>query len=443
MTDYNDLVRRERLRRRIYEIVGVLFLLGMAIGFFILYWLGSSHDWKRIDLPIQEGILPEVDQVHLCGRGSWLVWTNATGGIIGAYDFGHPGQPGFLQPPPYLRVRLFEVIQGDLVVLIVKPQATFSEILGRGWSLLFTSEKPPLPSSLEGRKITTFLERVDLDTGEVVSLLPGSSFDMKGHIADLSDFEIGQVSISSDQISLAWWRAHEEIGSSPLSATVTEHIEVVSTGPRFRRLFEREFSTDGTLSIRSGLLKQVGSPLWMTEDMFLFLSLLDQGSLVPFDCREGASQASYSLETLQETLKGSVSDLLYEPEGLFVLRGEEQIPQLFLYSRLPESIHFFVLDALFRLAHHSRLDAGAYDFTSVKWLERSQTLLVEDHSQRRLVSLTPKGELKSVFPLPPDWDDGFKILGEDSTGQLIGFNRGAFLRTGRGAPAWETLDLFR
>ncbi|KXK31154.1 MAG: hypothetical protein UZ16_OP3001002976 [Candidatus Hinthialibacteria bacterium OLB16] len=443
MTDYHDLVRQERLHRRIYEVAGILFLLGFVIGFIILYRLGSSHDWKRMDLVIQDGVLPEAEQVHLVGKGAWLVWTNSNGGIVGAYDFNHPGQPKFLQPPPHLKIRIFDVIQGDLVALIVRPQATFSEVLLRGWSLFFSDDPPPLPSALEGRKATTFLVRLNLGTGEIVSLLPGSTSDLKGRQTSLNDFEMGRVSLSSNQISLAWWRAHEEIGSTPLSATVTEHLEVVSTGPHFRKLFEREYATNGTLSIRSRLLNSVGKPLWMTEDMFLYLSFLDQGSLVPFDCREGTIQAAYPLATLQETLLGSVPQLQYEPEGIFVVNGDGKTPQLFLYSRLQDSIHFFVLDSLFRLVRHSRLEAGAYDFTSVVWLETSQTLLVEDHSQRRLVSLTPKGELKSTFPLPPDWDDGFKILGEDSSGQLIGFNRGAFLRAGSGDPAWETLDLFR
>ncbi|MBW7939870.1 MAG: hypothetical protein H3C63_14020, partial [Candidatus Omnitrophica bacterium] len=69
MTDYHDLVRQERLHRRIYEVAGILFLLGFVIGFIILYRLGSSHDWKRMDLVIQDGVLPEAEQVHLVGKG--------------------------------------------------------------------------------------------------------------------------------------------------------------------------------------------------------------------------------------------------------------------------------------------------------------------------------------------------------------------------------------
>jgi hypothetical protein len=67
---------------------------------------------------------------------------------------------------------------------------------------------------------------------------------------------------------------------------------------------------------------------------------------------------------------------------------------------------------------------------------------VDDKARNRLVALSPYGESSESYPLPPDWRDGFRILGEDWNGALVGTNRRMFLRTSEDRRDWETIPLF-
>ncbi len=464
---------RFQIRRlRVYETCFFLVFLGAAVLAVLLYALGSSNRWEPLPVSLQTESLQDADHLLLAGEGEWLVWV-ATGpgdpsqssiNLLGAYDLSHPGKTFILHPPPNAGVHPIEVLDEDLIALITVPRTSHWRILKRGWASLthreISSAKAPgvnPPSERESgfspQSVTIHLQRVSLITGRVTTMAPGGNYQI-GTIGknrdslstpnELSDLERGNVSLSPDRLDLAWWSAREEIGKSPLSATVTEHFEIFSVGPRFKRLLGKEIKTDGTLSIRSRLLQRVGQPVWMTNDRCLILSTLDSGSLIPFNCGEGTIEAAVPLSTLQQTLSEGAPVTNSDPEGFEILPGGNgQSNEILVWTRLPGSLHFFVLDSLFHLVHHTQVEDKDLDLSRPLWLKRSQVLLVEDTSSSRLVGFTATGEREGVYPIPPDWGESFQILGENRKGDLIGYNRGAFLSAKSGDGAWETMELFR
>ncbi len=462
-------------RLRIYE-AGCFLIVLTAITFaIVLYWLGISNHWTRLPAPEQAGLLPEADRVLLAGEGDWLVWVAAgTGGksrsridLLGASDLSHPGRAVLLRPPHNDGIRPIDVLDGDLIVLVTVPQISSWQILQHGWTSLtnlikrerkLLPEPPPNLSlnqepDLLPTPVTVYLQRVNLSTGRVVTTAAGGTSDLGATDTDkkspsttseLTDLEGGYVNLSPDRLNLAWWSAREMTGKSPLSATVTEHLEIFSAGPKFKRLLGKEIQTDGTLSIRSRLLERLGQPAWMGNDRCLVLSTLDSGSLIPFDCGAGMAEATVPLSALQQTLTEGAPVNNYDPEGFEVLQeGEGHAPEILVWTRLPGSLHLFVLDSLFHLIRHTQVDDKNLDLSRPLWLKRSQVLLVEDTSVTRLVGFTAQGEQEGVFPIPPDWGESFQILGENREGDLLGYNRGSFLSAKSGDGAWETMNIFQ
>ncbi len=458
---------RSQIRRlRFYEAGCFLFVIGSVAFAILLYILGSSNRWERYTPSSQEDAFRDVEQVTLLGGGDWLVWVSSGTGnssdttisLLGGCDLSHPGRSVFLRPPPNTGVHPIEVLEGDLITLVTIPQVKLWEIIYRGWNLLTTKttlrdthqekdDSTPWPT-----QVTIHLQRVNLTTGRVITTAVGGTyiFDLQSQKTssrpsptELTDFERGFVSLSPDRLNLAWWSAREEVGKSPLSATVTENLQILSTGPKFRKLFGEVIQTDGTLSIRSRLLQRIGQPVWISNDRCLLLSTLDAGSLIPFDCGEGTTEAAISLRTLRQTLSEGTSLNNFDPEDLLIIPGDKgQEAGVLVWLRLPGALHFFMLDPLFHLIHHTQVDDRNLDLSHPLWLKKSQILLVEDNSSSRLVGFTGRGEREGVYPIPPDWAESFQILGENREGDLIGYNRGSFLKTKSGDGAWETMDLF-
>lgn len=432
---------------RVYETGCAVAFLLLAGGFAFLYYLGASTDWKPVALYTSGETLPEADRVLLSETSGWLAWRVPKEGAVCAMDFRRHGQVVCLRPVPSLEARPVDVIDGDLLVLRTSAEISFLETLQRGWFQV-TGQEEALASSLQSgrskRTLTTHLERLDSRTGHVRSSMAGLRSETPGQDRPLTDFETGKVALSPDRVTLAWWRAIEDVGLSPLSATVTETLDVLSAGPNFGKLFHRQFKSDGTLAIRSRLLEWIGQPLWFGPETCLVLSFLDSGSFVPFDCREGSVQATVPVSTLFQTMHESAPEVAFDPEGFHLIKGERESPvALFFWCQAVESAHFFLFDPLFHLISHHRLDSKDFVFSQTLWLEKSQTLLVASESKGQLIGLSPQGERRSSYPLPPDWLDGFKVLGEDAIGSLVGYNRGAFLRTAAGEAGWETMEFVR
>jgi hypothetical protein len=447
MPHLSDLTPRQSFRLRTYEIGGAILLAALLLSLYLLCRMGSDLAWTPVDLYKEGGILRDAERVMLSSSGVWLAWVDAKAGAACAADIGHPGRVECLRPAPSVSIRPVEVVEGDLLVLRSSPKRTLPEILERGWHRFMGQAEEMdgfLPQHFASREISTTLERVELNTGRIRSSALGGTVKWDGGDEGPLDFETGRLALSPDRVSLAWWRAKEEVGSTPLSATVTETIEIYSTGPKIGRLHSQQFKTDGDISIRSRLLESIGKPLWLNEDICMVLSFLDSGSFVPFDCREGIVQATVQLAAVQQTMRESDPAVVFDPEGFYLVRAEGASPPgLFFWSRLPDSGHFFLFDTLFHLVRYTRLDTKEYGFSKTAWLERSQSLLVEETGKSRLAALSPRGEKRASYQLPPDWNDGFEILGEDPGGALIGYNRGAFLRGSPGQAGWETVELFR
>jgi hypothetical protein len=459
---------RFQIRRlRIYEAGCFLIVLTITALVILVYALGSSNRWEPITDSTHAGVMPEADDVLLVGDGDWLVWvasgmgnsSRSSTAFLSACDLNHPGQSVLLRPPPNAGIRPIEVIEGDLIALVTVPQTSLWQVLQRGWTGLtrtavhLENTSPDQNPGLLPGFVTVQLQRVNLLTGRVITTASGGTYelgttegkpDASPNPSELTDFERGNVSLSPDRLNMAWWSAREEVGKSPLSATVTERLEILSTGPRFEKLLEKEICTDGALSVRSRLLEQTGQPVWMNNDRCLVFSTLDSGSLIPFDCGEGSIEATVPLPALQQTLTEGAPVSNQDPEGFEVLpEGNGHGMEVLVWTRLPGSLHLFLLDPTFHLIHHAQVEDKNLDLSRTLWLKRSQVLLFEDTSSSRLVGFTPKGEREGVYPIPPDWEDGFRILGENRDGDLIGYNRGSFLSTKSGDGAWETMELFR
>lgn len=454
MTDIYAPTHFQKRRLQVYEAGCLCLIITVLVFVSVLFFIGSSNRWTPMpDLRHQETSF-QAGRVILAGDGDWLVWADATSTVLGTCDLGHPGKMRFLCPPPNTGIRPVEVLDGDLITLITVPRSSIWQIIKRGWGSLTGKEShTEQDSASTPGSVTVHLQRVNLITGKVTTSVPGGTYDLgdtgtsvdpHSRGADLTDLESGNVSLSPDHLSLAWWSAREVVAKSPLSATVTERLEILASGPKFKKLLEKEIKTDGTLSVRSRLLEQTGQPMWMSNDRCLIFSTLDSGSLIPFDCGEGNIEATIPLPALQQTLAEGAPVNNYDPEGFQILSGKDgHDSEILVWTHLPGSIHLFVLDPLFHLIRHTQIDDKGLDLSQVLWLKRSQILLVRDDSTSHLVGITPQGEREGVFPVPPDWGESFQILGENRDGDLIGYNRGMFLSAKSGDEAWETLEIFQ
>ncbi len=446
MSALPELKPRAVVRLRFYEIGGGLFLLALLLALILIYRAGSSIHWTPATSAPEGPVLRDVERVRLSHFGHRIAWSDTGRGALCAHDFDRPGEISCLIPPPSLGTRALEVLDGRLIALRRTPRDTLWETLARGWRRTLgqredSERETPDPS---GREVRTFLERVCLADGRVESRMMGPTARETDSTETAFEFLAGKVSLSPSGVSLAWWRAREEVGRDPLAATVTETLEILSSGPKFGKLFSREFRSDGALSFRSRLLQSVGRVAWLSEDVCLVLSFLDGGSLIPFNCGTGAVQATLPMRDLLRTLQESAPEVVYDPEGFEVVRAPGAgAAGILCWVRADESLLLFLFDPGFHLIRHSRIEGVAPIPTDSAWLSGSQTLLVEDHGRGRLASYTPQGEPRATFPLPPDWGDGFEILGEGAENSLLGFNRGAILRTQNGAPTWETVEISR
>lgn len=432
-------------RLRIYEILGILLLISAAVFVGVLYTIGTAREWTVVDLYPTGGVIQNADQVGLVNGGRHLVWVDPDEDAVCATDLARPGDVFCLQPSPSYRVRPVDVLDGDLIVLRSAPRASPVDILLRGWKGLSRDRAGrDAKSEWVEPPFDTHLERVDLRTGEIrTEAVDESRVGRKGEIPDV-DIKMGRVALSPDRLNLAWWRANEENGETPLSAGVNEVFEVFSTGPKLESLYIRRFRTGGGLSIRSRLLMDIGQPRWLSNEVCLLLSLLDSGSFVPFDLERGEVQATMPVSMVHKLMRETVNEELYDPESVHMIRGDgENAVGLFAWARSTTAAYFFVFDAFFRLARFERIGFEAYDFGQPIWLEQSQLLLAREAPEGRLVGLSPRGQAEAHFPVPPDWGEGFNILGETAERQLVGYNRGLFLRAESGSTAWETVQLLR
>lgn len=437
-------VSDSRLKFLTGSILSVLFVVGCL---FFFYYLGSSEDWMPRDWHPQVEGGPSVEKAAVSPEGDWLVWKNTTDGSVCAYDLRHGGRVACLDPGPCAGVIPLGVLDGDLLVLRSRFEGSVFKRIGRGLLRFFTGKRF-IETDIEDLRVethrrTTYLERVGLDSGTVEDQIPGLTFEPGFDGAGVTDFEMGAVSLSPQGNRLAWWKAAETIGETPLSATITEEMEVFSTRERFKKIMEEKVVSKGNVSFRTALLHEMGRPFWWDSNTCCFLSFLDGGSLVPFDCSTEEVLATIPLEQISKIVKEENSHILYGPEGvsgLYDVSGERK--KLVAWARDQDSVFFFLFDDRLDAEGKTAISLQSVDTSRTVWLRFSHRLLVEDTNRNRLVALSPTGAKSRHYPLPPDWEDVFQLVGEDKEGELIGTNKTVFLRTKSGMSDWETLDLY-
>lgn len=411
-----------------------------------LYVHGSSNDWRLVERDYREGRGISAERAVLSPDGNWLVWVDSRDKVACVLDLQHLGHVVCLDPERDGTIFPVGVVETDLVVLRTVPESGYFSTLQRGLVRLMGGLSSARDAEEESESVfgqTAFVERIDTDTGRVIARSAGSSFGPPSEDKPVVDFDIGEASLAPDRRHLAWWRATESPGEDPLSATITEVFEVFATSEGLEPVFGKKLSTSGDLAVRSRLLAEVGRPVWLTERVCLLLSFLEAGSLLPFDCQAELAEAAFPLSGIVESIGERNPHLTFGPEGFFrTAKPSDGAPEVVFWARQQDSLHFFRFDLDFNLKDETIVDTSGFDFKDSLWLAVTGRLLVEDRSRNRLVAISPYTGEGVSYPLPLDWEDGFRVLGEDSNGALIGTNSRLFMRTSAGRTEWETVDLF-
>jgi hypothetical protein len=423
-------------------VLGFVILLGF---FALLVWIGRPANWSPIAWGPSSSIEGfSLDRSTLGPEGDWLLWFDSSLGAVCAKDLRSEKAVTALDPGDYFAVAPVAVVDGNLLALrsqrssslFVNLMRGLTKVLNRGGSNEDSSN--PHPTS-ENR--TTYVETIDLQTGNPSAR--SVSLVKEGDLEQPTDFELGRISFSPNGDRFAYWCAQESPGSAPLDATVTERLQIYGVGSGLKPSIDRKVASSGSFFVRSALLTSVGRSYWIGSEACLFLSLLDAGSLIPVDVRRGEFDAIYSIAEVSRTLSEENPSLQYGPEGIETLRsaGDGETTLLF-WGRSEDSILFYLFDSQIRFRRQAIAETQEYELETMVWLPRSERLLVDDKARNRLVALSPYGESSESYPLPPDWRDGFRILGEDWNGALVGTNRRMFLRTSEDRRDWETIPLF-
>jgi hypothetical protein len=420
-----------------------------AVAFLVvgaLYVVGSSKNWSPVERDFQGDRGISVERVVLSPDGNWLVWVDSRDGVVCVLDLRHLGHVACLDPRMGGTTVPIGVVEGDLLVLRIVPESGFVAVLERGLVRLAgggggTDDTEEGFSA--GYRWNVFLERINIDTGRMVSRRAGLVPNSAERTEPVFDFESGAASLSTDGKHLAWWKAVEWVDENPLSATVTEVFEIFSVSEGLQPVLRKEFSTSGDLAVRSRLLGEVGRPVWLTERACLVLSFLDAGSFLPFDCQTELTEAAVPLSAVVERIGEKNPHVLYGPEGFFrTSETSESAPEIIFWGRQQDSVHFFRFNLDFQLEDEKIVDTSGFEFDVTLWLRVTKRLLIEDRSRNRLVAVSPYSGDRVSYPLPLDWEDGFQVLGEDMSGALVGTNRQLFMRTSAGRTEWETIELF-
>ena len=412
-----------------------------------LYVIGSSNNWSPVDRDFQGERGISVERAVLTPDGNWLIWVDSRDGVVCLLDLRHLGHVACLDPGMGGTTVPVGVVEGDFLVLRSIPKDGVPGVLKQGLKRLTggggnleNGRKEELEA---GCSRTVFLERVDIDSGRLVARIPGLVLKPSVENEPAVGFEMGGTSFSPGGKHLAWWKAAESVDEPPLSATVTEVFEIFSIGEGLQPVLRKEVSTSGDLAVRSRLLEQIGRPVWLTERVCLLLSFLDAGSLLPFDCQDELTEAAIPLSDVFEKIREKNPLVTYGPEGFFrASETPEGAPEIVFWGRQQNSIHFFRFNLDFQLEAETTVDTTGFEFKETLWLPVTERLLVEDQSKNRLVAISPFSGDRAMYALPLDWEDGFQVLGEDLSGELVGTNGQLFMRTSADRTEWETIELF-
>jgi len=424
---------------------GVAVLCLLAVGLTVLYVRGLSGSWEPVQWSRGSGVGAPIERAKLANGGTWLVWVDATF-LICAYDLENMGSVTCLDPGPCMAASPVGIVDGSLIALrTLERKGALGRIAG-GWRRLFSSpgrvSARSAPEAPPGSR-TTRLEKIDLDTGRVLAMREGFSAEGAEAESDLTDFEVGSAGISPDNRYLAWWKAREISGTDPLAATVVERFDLVSLESGFGNLLSKEISTGGSFSVRTSLLGEIGKPFWGTDRSCFFISFLGAGSLVPVDCQRAAVLAAVPLSDIHSQMLERNPHLIYGPEGFcFPLETTGQDGCFAFWARQQDSLHFFRFNSRFEIEEETTFDIEGFRMENPVWLERSFRFLLEDPNRRRLVAYSMEEQGANYYPLPPDWEEGFEIVGEDSRGALVGTNGQLFMRVVPGGAEWETIEMY-
>lgn len=415
---------------------GILLLVGTLVAFF-LHRLGSGHHWEFIADPQALEGEEVIDSARLTDDGEWLMWTDSNRGLVRVMRLDDLDAVRTFRTHTHLRIEPTAVMENHLIVLRTSPDrglirtmlAGFDRLfgLGEGGRILLTPED-------SGGVRSTHLEGLDLESGTVKFRYRGASTTASEFNSLPTGFEMGRVSLSPDGRCLAWWRAEETIQDTPISATVTERIEIFEWSAGLQPMATKPLHTNGYLETWSGLLKELGRPMWSGPDSCFFLSFLQGGSLVPIDRRSGEFAATLSLEELFRDRAAG-----FTPEGVTAVRESADLKEGFLFwGRDADGLRFIRFDSNFEFVSERVQDAGDLDFSSPLWLSGGD-LLLSERSTGRFRVLSDREENGAVYPAAAFPGEEFQVLGRDSRGNLIALSDSKFWTASLGGEAWREL----
>lgn len=415
---------------------GILLFAGI-LGAFLLHQLGSRRHWELIADP--EALEGEevIDSARLTDDGEWLIWTDSHRGLVRVMRLGDQGAVGTFRTHSHLRIEPTGVMENHLFVLRTSPDRGLIRTMLAGFDRLFglrEGGRSLLTPESSGGVRSTHLEGLDLDSGTVKFRYRGASTTASEFNPLPTGFEMGRVSQSPDGRRLAWWRAEEVIRDAPVSATVTETFEIFEWEGGLRPVAGRPLRTPGYIETWSGIMKEMGRPMWVGPQTCFFLSFLNGGSLVPVDPQTGEFAATITLEELfGDQAPGFI------PEGLTAARGLEESGSDFLFwGRNGDTIRFIRFDKDYEFVSERMHEAGDIDFASPLWLSGGD-LLLRERSTGRFRVLSDREEKGAAYPAAAFPGEEFQVLGRDSRGNLIALSDSKFWSASRGGEAWSEL----
>ena len=439
-----DLTSRPRTKR---PGIVIVLLLALALGGMLyLYDRGGSHPWTPSPYDARLGDKISVDWAKVTEDGNWLLWSEDPKGKIGVYSLkGTEGLREF-QTQSSLLHRPVSVIGNHLFVLRTSIDRSFLETVRHGAALMLGRSEPTHEEdsrdSWAGRSRTTHLEVIDLQTGNLLSHREGATRTLTENRVSPLGFEVGRVVFSPDQQSFAWWWAVEEIHGTPISATVVETFRVARVGAPSREDIVKTLSTPGYFEVWSGLLSQVGTPLWIDSTTCGFLSFLDGGSLVPIETEVSDFAATLTLGEMFEKEDAVESGTVFFPEGICVAPKEaSEESTLLFWGRDQEEIRFFSFDRDFILSATTSYEIANLDLTQAKWVSDQGRLLVRERNLGDYLVL--EGQRKNIlrYPSPPFTETEFEVLGMAAGERLVALFDSKFWIADESADHWTELGL--
>lgn len=415
---------------------GILLIVGI-LGAFILHQLGSRRHWEFIADP--EALEGEevIDSARLTDDGEWLMWTDSNRGLMRVMRLDDQGVVESFRTHSLNRIEPAVVMENQLILLRTIPDRGLLRTTAVGVDRLFGlfgRFQARMPPEDPGGTRSTHLEVLDIASGKLMHRSRGASATVSEFNLLPTGFEMGRVSQSPDGRRLAWWRAEEVIRDAPVSATVTETFEIFEWEGGLRPVARRPLRTPGYIETWSGIMKEMGRPMWVGPQTCFFLSFLNGGSLVPVDHHTGEFAATITLEELfGDQAPGFI------PEGLTAARGLEESGNDFLFwGRNGDTIRFIRFDKDYELVSERMHEAGDIDFASPFWLSGGD-LLLSERSTGRFRVLSDREENGAVYPAAAFPGEEFQVLGRDSRGNLIALSDSKFWTASLGGEAWREL----